>query len=104
MAWWSSELTPSREGARSIPNPDNPFPTLGIGASPLFRDLAGRFCSILNSSQLLNWFQKTRHLAKIGGGTARTQFTKKIKILVALSVKKYILPDNKVPNGAVERT
>jgi hypothetical protein len=34
VAWWSSALTPSREGACSIPNPVNPFPTLGIGASP----------------------------------------------------------------------
>jgi hypothetical protein len=53
VAWWSSALTPSREGARSIPNPGNPFPTLGIGASPLFWDLAGRFCSILNMAQLV---------------------------------------------------
>ncbi len=31
VAWWSSALTPSQEGARSIPNPGTPFPTLGIG-------------------------------------------------------------------------
>jgi hypothetical protein len=48
VAWWSSLLTPAREGARSIPNPGTPFPTLGIGASPLFQDLASRFFLILN--------------------------------------------------------
>jgi hypothetical protein len=48
VACWSSALTPPREDARSIPNPGNPFPTQGIGASPLFGDLARRFCLILN--------------------------------------------------------
>jgi hypothetical protein len=53
VARWSSALTPSREDASSIPNPGNPCPTLGIGASPLFQDLAGRFCSILNMARLV---------------------------------------------------
>ncbi len=35
------------------PAPGTPFPTLGIGASPRFRDLAGRFCSILNMARLV---------------------------------------------------
>jgi hypothetical protein len=52
VAWWSSALTPSREDARSIPNPGNPIPTLGIGASPLFRNLAGSFCSILKNGSI----------------------------------------------------
>jgi hypothetical protein len=57
VAWWSSALTPSQEGTRSIPNPGNPFLTLGIDASPLFWDLAGRFCLILNMARLVakNW-------------------------------------------------
>jgi hypothetical protein len=57
VAWWPSALTSSWEGARSIPNPGNPFPTLGIGASPLFQDLAGRLCSIINMARLVpkNW-------------------------------------------------
>jgi hypothetical protein len=42
VVWWSSALTPALEGMRSIPDPGTPVPTLGIGASPLFRDLAGR--------------------------------------------------------------
>ncbi len=68
VAWWSSALTPSREGARSIPNPSNPFPTLGIGASLLFRDLAG---SVLFDSQHGSiGSKKWAHLAKIGGETA----------------------------------
>ncbi len=69
VAWWSGALTPSREGARSIPNPGNPFPTLGIGASPLFWDLAGRFCSILNMAWLVpknripckNWWRDSQN-------------------------------------------
>jgi hypothetical protein len=48
VAWWSSALTPSREGARSIPNPGNPFPTLGIGC---FTPLPGSGWQVLFDSQ-----------------------------------------------------
>ncbi len=75
VAWWYSGLAPSREDAHSIPNPDSPFSTLGIGASPLFRDLVGRFCWILNMARLVP--KKIGHRAKIGDGTARTRSTKK---------------------------
>ncbi len=37
----------------SIPNPNNPFLTPGIGASPLFRDLADKFCLNLNMAWLV---------------------------------------------------
>ncbi len=46
VAWWSSALTPAREGERSNPKPCIPLPTPGIGASPHFRVLADRFSSI----------------------------------------------------------
>jgi hypothetical protein len=52
VAWWSSAQTPAREGSRSIPNHGNPFSTLGIGASPIIRDLAGRLCLIRKMTQL----------------------------------------------------
>ncbi len=78
MAWWSSALTPSREGARSIPNP-------GTRPLPHSRDrvphpsseiwLAGS----VRFSTWLNWFQKIGQLAKNGDGTARTRSTKKNK-------------------------
>ncbi len=69
MAWWSSALTPSQEGARSIPYPGNPYPTLGIGTSPLFWDLAARFSSILNMARLVpknrtpckNWWRDSKN-------------------------------------------
>jgi hypothetical protein len=48
MAWWSSALTPSREGARLIPNPGTPFPTLGIGC---FAPLPGSGWQVLFDSQ-----------------------------------------------------
>jgi hypothetical protein len=48
VAWWSSALTPSREGARSIPNPGTPFPTLGIGCFTL---LPGSGWQVLFDSQ-----------------------------------------------------
>jgi hypothetical protein len=48
VAWWSSALTPSREGAHSIPNPGTPFPTLGIGCFTL---LPGSGWQVLVDSQ-----------------------------------------------------
>ncbi len=52
MAWWSSALTPAREGTRLIPNPGTPFPTLGIDVSTLFRDVAGWICLILKNGSI----------------------------------------------------
>ncbi len=45
-----------------------PLPTPGNGASPLFRDLASRFCSILNMARLVpknrtpckNWWRDSQ--------------------------------------------
>jgi hypothetical protein len=48
VAWWSSALTPSRECARSIPNPGTTFPTLGIGC---FTTLPGYGWQVLFDSQ-----------------------------------------------------
>jgi hypothetical protein len=48
VAWWSSALTPSREGASSIPNPGTPFPTLGTGC---FTPLPGSGWQVLFDSQ-----------------------------------------------------
>ncbi len=48
VAWWSSALTPSREGACSIPNPGTPFPTLGIGC---FTPILGSGWQVLFDSQ-----------------------------------------------------
>jgi hypothetical protein len=83
VAWWSSAPTPTREGMRSIPNPGNPCPTLRIGASPLFWDVAGRFCSICKKRKGLICSKKLDNLQKKGGGTAGIQCTKNI-------FKKYV--------------
>jgi hypothetical protein len=83
VAWWSSAPTPTREGVHSIPNPGNPFPTLRIGASPLFWDVAGRFCSICKKRKGLICSKKLDNLQKKGGGTAGIQCTKNI-------FKKYV--------------
>jgi hypothetical protein len=48
VAWWSSALTPTWEGARSIPNTGTPFPTLGIGC---FTPLPGSGWQVLFDSK-----------------------------------------------------
>jgi hypothetical protein len=77
VAWWSSALTPSREGARLIQNTGNPFPTLGIAALPLFRDLAGRFCLIRKNGLIGS--EKSDTLQKNGWRDSQNPIHKKRK-------------------------
>jgi hypothetical protein len=53
VAWLSSARTPTREGARSMPNLSTLFLTLEIGASLLFWDLAGRLCLNLRLARMV---------------------------------------------------
>jgi hypothetical protein len=49
------------KGGRAFnPKPRHPFPTLGIGASPLFRYLAGWLCSLLRIAG--NGSEEIRHI------------------------------------------
>ncbi len=75
-------ITPTRKGARLIPNPGTPSPTLGIRC---FIPLPGSGWQVL--FDLKNGSigsEKSDTLQKIGGGTARTQSKKKIMPVVML--------------------
>jgi hypothetical protein len=77
VAWWSSALTPSWEGARSIPNPGTPFPTLGIGC---FTPLPGSGWRVLFDSQHGSiGSEKSDTLQKMGAGQPEPDPQKKKK-------------------------
>jgi hypothetical protein len=88
VAWWSIALiTPSREGARSIPNPGTPFPTLGIGC---FTPLPGSGWQVLSDSQHgLNGSEKSDTLQKMVAGQPEPDPQKKKIIEAGFLISDY---------------
>jgi hypothetical protein len=79
VAWWSSALTPSWEGARLIPNPGNPFPTLRIGVSPLWPLPGSSWQVLFDSLYGLIGSEKSDTLQKLVLGQSEPDSQKKKK-------------------------